>query len=263
MSASARPVSLGPLQLAHPLVLAAGPLSGDAASIRAAFDAGFAAVVTRTVSRHPHSGSSQVISQQAETMTYRGRWVSPRVTPWLRSLAPLQERPGPLLISIGPTIEDVIAVAEEAAEFGCDALELVSETPDDLVAMVQEARRRVDLPLFAKLGGHWAHWSAVAGRCLHAGATGITVTDAIPQGADSYQAGAALKPVALAAVASIARAHQAPIIGVGGVASAQDVIDLLQAGASAVGLCTAPLLHGLGVVQAILAELAQRSGARV
>ncbi|MCJ7825158.1 MAG: 4Fe-4S binding protein, partial [Anaerolineales bacterium] len=54
------------------------------------------------------------------------------------------------------------------------------------------------------------------------------------------------KPVAVAAVAQLAARFEVPVVGTGGVIRAEDAVEMLMAGASAVGACTAPVLRGMG-----------------
>lgn len=56
--------------------------------------------------------------------------------------------------------------------------------------------------------------------------------------------GKAIFPIALRCVFEISRAVKIPVVGVGGICSAEDVIQMLMAGASAVQLYTYPALHG-------------------
>ena len=76
-------------------------------------------------------------------------------------------------------------------------------------------------------------------------------------GSDGYGwlSGPALKPLALRCVRDIARAVRIPIIGVGGVGRGTDAVEMLMAGASAVRVCTAAILHGPEVFGKIAREL--------
>ncbi len=67
--------------------------------------------------------------------------------------------------------------------------------------------------------------------------------------------GPALKPLALRCVRDVARAMDLPVIGVGGVTRGTDVVEMLMAGASAVGVCTAAILRG----PSVFGKLAQRA----
>ena len=64
-----------------------------------------------------------------------------------------------------------------------------------------------------------------------------TLRPTLERGSGGYS-GPALKPIALAAVYSCARATTLPIVGMGGVQSGRDALELIAAGASAVALGT-------------------------
>ncbi|HLO35589.1 MAG TPA: 4Fe-4S binding protein, partial [Candidatus Deferrimicrobium sp.] len=76
-------------------------------------------------------------------------------------------------------------------------------------------------------------------------------------GADGvgWLSGPALKPLAMRCVRDIARAVRIPVIGVGGVTTGADAVEMMMAGASAVGVCTAAMLRGPGVFGKIAREL--------
>jgi dihydroorotate dehydrogenase (NAD+) catalytic subunit len=93
----------------------------------------------------------------------------------------------------------------------------------------------------------------IAGAALDAGATGLTLVNTVPALAVDAEArrpvlgagagglsGAAIKPIALRAVHDVHQAHPAaPIIGTGGVRTGVDAVEMLLAGATAVGVGTA------------------------
>jgi dihydroorotate dehydrogenase (NAD+) catalytic subunit len=116
------------------------------------------------------------------------------------------------------------------------------------------ARAATDLPLIVKLTPVAADIREVARAVAAAGADAISATGslvglAIDRGTGKATlgtaygglSGPALKPVALRIVYEVAQVVRIPIIGVGGVATLDDVLDYLAAGASAVGLATAAL----------------------
>jgi len=134
------------------------------------------------------------------------------------------------------------------------------------VRAVTEASR--PLPVFAKLAPDVADLPAIGAAALEAGATGLTlvntaralVVDAelgrpVLGAGTGGLSGAALKPIALRAVREVAGAHPGvPIIGTGGVAAGVDAVELLLAGASAVGVGTATFLDPRAPLR-VLAEL--------
>lgn len=111
----------------------------------------------------------------------------------------------------------------------------------------------IAVPVFAKLAAGVADLPAIAGAALDAGATGLTLVNTVRAllvdadlrrpvlgSAGGGLSGAAIKPIALRAVHDVTRAHPGvPVIGTGGVSSGVDAVEMLLAGATAVGVGTA------------------------
>lgn len=67
--------------------------------------------------------------------------------------------------------------------------------------------------------------------------------------------GAALRPVAVRCVYEISQVVDIPVIGTGGVLSGVDAMEMIMAGATAVGIGSALHIHGEEIFSRILAEL--------
>ena len=106
----------------------------------------------------------------------------------------------PLLAKLTPNVTDVVAIAQAAAEAGADCVSLVNT----FVGMAIDWRRR--RPVLGNTTG------------------GLS--------------GPAIKPLALRMVWQVAQQVQVPVIGIGGIATVDDVMEFLVAGASAVQLGT-------------------------
>jgi dihydroorotate dehydrogenase (NAD+) catalytic subunit len=131
-------------------------------------------------------------------------------------------------------------------EFGAD--------PAALAAVIRGARAATKRPLFVKLSPTLANVGETAKRAVDAGADGITVINTIPGlvvdprhrrpalgfGTGGVS-GAGLRPVGVLATWNVRKAVPVPIIGVGGVATAEDALQYLIAGASLVAVGTAAL----------------------
>jgi len=128
--------------------------------------------------------------------------------------------------------------------FGCDALAAARVT-----AAVRAVTR---LPLWVKMSPEAGDLKGVGLACQEAGADALTAINtirglAIDSGTWKTKlanrtgglSGPALKPLALRMVWELARAVKIPVIGIGGIATAEDAVEFLLAGATAVQVGTA------------------------
>ena len=126
----------------------------------------------------------------------------------------------------------------------------VEEAPETAAQLVAAARGATDKPLYAKLSP--AQWdvAAAARAVVDAGADGLSLVNTIrglaldpaltPRLARAVggYSGKALKPIALACVYACAATVDVPIVGMGGVSTGLDALELVAVGASAVALGT-------------------------
>ena len=145
--------------------------------------------------------------------------------------------------------------------------------------VVEACRRTTAKPLFTKLSPNQTDAAENARRCIEAGTDGLAVVNTFMGMAIDAEtrrpvigavraglSGPAIKPLALHLVYrvyEVAATHGVPIIGQGGIASAEDAAEFLLAGASAVGIGTALFYDPLVCrkVNAGLADWLTRQGA--
>lgn len=168
----------------------------------------------------------------------------------------------------GSTIEEYVAVARRFDDSPIDAMEINISCPNvkeggvqfgndpDMSARVVAAVRAVtEKPLITKLSPNQTDIQENARRCIDAGTDAFAVINTVMGMAISTESrravigniqgglsGPAIKPIALLKVwqvYQVARQHGVPIIGQGGIASAEDALEFIIAGASAVGVGTA------------------------
>ncbi len=265
--------SLAGLSLEHPLVLASGPLSWDGEAIARAHRAGAAAIVTKTISRTAARSPRPHIASVPGGVLNAERWsdLSPRQ--WVERELPLAKDSGATVIaSVGPTPDDVDSLARALERAGADALEVVSYVEAALPDMVRLAVEAVDVPVFAKLNANGRDLVGTARACVVRGAAAITAIDSLGPAlrvdlerrrpllgaASAWWSGPAILPQALHAVSVVHDAVGVPIVGTGGVGDADAAIEMLFAGASAVGLCSAPLVSGLGLFSRMRDAMGER-----
>lgn len=264
--------SLCGLTLRTPLVLASGPLSSDGDALARAHRAGAGAVVTKTIGLHAAVNPVPHIARTAGGLLNTERWSDLSAERWIEREIPQACRSGAVVVaSVGLTSDDVRTLARPLVEAGAAALEVVSYDGAEIASMVEEAAGRVSVPVFAKVSANWPDGVRVARACLAHGAAAITAIDSVGPalrfdltsrrpllGGHGWISGRPILPIALRVVADIARATGCTIIGTGGVEKADDAVEMLYAGATAVGICTAPLLHGISWFGDLSRDLAAR-----
>ena len=110
----------------------------------------------------------------------------------------------PVIIKLSPNVTDIVSIAKACEEAGADGISLINT----LLGMRIDLRRRK--PIIAnKMGGF---------------------------------SGSAILPVALRMVYQVSNAVKIPVVGMGGVSSAEDVIEMMLAGATAVEVGAANLV---------------------
>ena len=111
----------------------------------------------------------------------------------------------PIIMKLSPNVTDITEMAKAAVDAGSDALSLINT----LTGMKIDIVRR-DFVLANKTGG---------------------------------MSGPAIKPVAVRMVYQVANAVDVPIIGMGGIATAEDALEFIMAGATAVSVGTANFIN--------------------
>jgi dihydroorotate dehydrogenase (NAD+) catalytic subunit len=168
----------------------------------------------------------------------------------------------------GSTIEEYVDVTRRFDESPIDAIEINISCPNvkeggvafgnypDMSAQVVAACRRVTRkPLITKLSPNQTDIRENARRCIEAGTDALAVINTVMGMAIDVAtrrpvignvqgglSGPAIKPIALLKVHQVyevAREQRVPIIGQGGITTAQDALEFIIAGATAVGVGTA------------------------
>lgn len=122
----------------------------------------------------------------------------------------------PVIIKLSPNVTDIVSIAKSCEDAGADGISLVNT----LLGMRIDLRTKK--PVIAnKMGGF---------------------------------SGSAIFPVALRMVYQVANAVQIPVVGMGGVSTAEDVIEMMLAGATAVEIGAANLVNPFAC-RDIIAEL--------
>jgi dihydroorotate dehydrogenase (NAD+) catalytic subunit len=237
--------------------------------------------VTKTITPEPREGNPPVrIAETDSGMLNSIGLANPGRERFLADTLPrLRELGVPLWISVGGFSASEYAETCAALE-DVEAIELnlscpnVDEAPEGAAEIVASCRAATSLPLYAKLSPAAWDIAEVARAVEAAGADGLSLVNTLRgialdertlrpklgRGTGGYS-GPALKPVALAAVYACSAAVDLPVVGMGGVTTGLDALELIAAGASAVALGTI-LFSDPGAPARIRSELAAEAGAR-
>jgi dihydroorotate dehydrogenase (NAD+) catalytic subunit len=278
------------LELASPIVLLSGCVGfGEEYTRVEGFsnrDAG--AIVLKGTTREPRLGNAphRVYETPAGMLNAIGLQ-NPGVDYVVRTILPNLDFTETRFIAnvCGSTIEEYVEVTRRFDDSRIDAIEINISCPNikqggvqfgnvpEMSARVVEACRRVTAkPLITKLSPNQADIRENARVCIEAGTDAFAVINTVTGMAVDLASrrpvlgngqgglsGPAIKPIALLKVREVyevAGPKNIPIIGQGGIASTQDALEFIIAGASTVGLGTA-LFYDPLLCRSVNAGLAQ------
>lgn len=272
-------VRVGQLDFQNPIVLASGT-AGYGVELAEVMDLErVGGLTTKAVSVEPRSGNPPPrVAELDEGMINSVGLANPGLerikatyVPWL---ATHLTRTRKLVNVVGSVAEDYARVvaeldacADSVGKSAIDAFELnvscpnvkaggleFGADPNALRAVIRLARSETKRPLFVKLSPILPDIAGVARNAVDAGADGLTLVNTLPGLAIDVErrrpvlgfgsggvSGPGLLPVGVLATWRVSRAVQVPIIGIGGVSSATDVLQYMMAGASLVGIGTAAM----------------------
>ncbi|MCF2137198.1 MAG: dihydroorotate dehydrogenase [Candidatus Thorarchaeota archaeon] len=268
--------------------LASGLLGVTASILRRIAENGADVVVTKSIGFHPRKGHpGPIITVSHGGLLNAVGLTNPGIEAFKDELALLKEWGIPFVLSIfGSTIDDIERVAEHALTLDPLALELnlscphaeisqIAHNPNLTHDYVRAVKDIVDCPVFAKLTPNASDIVQIGMAAEKAGADAVVAINTVRgMRIDIDQrvpvlgnitgglSGPPIFPIALRCVFDLSRALSIPIIGVGGVATWQDAVEMHLAGASAIQIGTA-VLEGLDVFKRIkmgVSEYLQQEG---
>lgn len=263
--------NLGPLELDHPVLVASGTFGAGREGSAFIDLSGLGAIIVKSMTISPWKGKPtprmcETPSGMLNAIGIQNKGVDHFIAedlPWL-----LKKKATVFASIAGNTVDEFVKVADKlrTGGRGIAAVEVNISCPNledrnnmfshsksataAVVGQVKDALKRV--PVFPKLSPNVTSLSEIAEAALEAGADGLSLVNTVfgmsidietrrPKlaGVVGGLSGPAIHPVAVRAVHEV---HQnfphVPIIGQGGVADANDALQLMLAGASAVAVGT-------------------------
>lgn len=290
---SGEAISFCGIELEHPIVNGSGTFDANAAR-RVFGDAlldqfPFSAFVSKTITPAPRPGNAPPrLWEEAAGMINSIGLPNKGLPGFLENDLPgLSELPVPLIVSVMGTsaeefselIEGVASREEVAAlelNVSCPNVHsglIVGEQPTETVALMEAIRPLTTKPLIVKLTPNVADPAAVAKAAEAGGADAVSLINTIKAAAldpatgtpwlgagAGGMSGPAVRVVALKQLLDVREAVSIPIVGMGGVETGRDALDLINAGANLVAVGTANFRDPLAGVR-VRSELeALRSG---
>ncbi len=268
-------VSLCGVNLTNPIVLAAGPFGRDAETLERAVRAGFGAVTTKTIRLTAAKNPSPNIAKiGGDTLINAEKWSDLPLRAWITHEIPAVKRLGvPIIASVGFTAKEAAKIAPMVEEAGADFIETVTYDANQILPTVKAAKSAAKIPVIAKVSANWPNLLRIAVKTEKFGADAVSAIDSTgpvlaidvetgkpylgTRDGEGWLSGSAIHPLAVKCVAEIAARVKIPVIGIGGISSGQDAVEMIMAGASCVELCSAPILHGLKIFERIENELVE------
>ncbi len=275
-------VEIAGLKLSNPTMLAAGILGLSAASLREAVKQGAGAVVSKSVGLKSRSGyCNPAVFQLDDCGLLNAMGLpNPGAKHFAQEIRDLKKDglKAPLIASVfGFSADEFAEAAQTLVKGGADAIELnvscphvkktgseIGQSPRLVSWVVRAVKDAVAKPVFVKLTPNVSDIVEVAEAAVGAGADAIVAINTMRGMAIDIEtaypilankvgglSGSALKPIAVRCVYEIYEAAKVPIVGCGGIATWQDAVEFMLAGASAVQVGTAVASQGLGVFRSV------------
>jgi dihydroorotate dehydrogenase (NAD+) catalytic subunit len=245
--------------------LASGVLGVAASTMIRVMHSGADAVVTKSIGSSPRKGhAGPVLTASHGGLLNAVGLTNPGIDAFEDEMKLLNKANIPVIMSIfGNTPEEIAQIVEKAVKMKPSAIELnlscphaeisqISHSPDLTYKYVKSAKEVADVPVFAKLTPNASDYILVGKAAQKAGADAIVAINTVRgMRIDIHQqrpilgntvgglSGPSIFPIAVRCVFDLYSALSIPIIGVGGVSSWEDAIEMHLAGASAIQIGTA------------------------
>jgi len=249
----------------HGYWLASGVLGVTASTMLRVLQSGADVVVTKSIGLEPRKGhNGPILATSHGGLLNAVGLTNPGIDAFEEETRVLKGAKVPFVISIfADSPENIVKVAEKAETYGPSALELnlscphaeisqISHSPEITGKYVKSVKDAVDLPVFAKLTPNATDYVSVGKAAEKAGADAVVAINTVRAMKIDIQqqrpvlgnltgglSGPPIFPIAVRCVYDLYNALSIPIIGVGGVSTWKDAVEMHLAGASAVQIGTA------------------------
>lgn len=273
------------IKLANPTILASGILGVTKDSLQYVVQNGAGACVIKSISREERKGHNAPNMHAIEGgfMNAVG-YSNPGLEKAKEEFTNLKDIKGPVIASIiGQNADEFAYMAENFLSDEFAAVEAVLScphtpgygtlagqgSPEATAEITKKVRAKTKLPLLIKVSPESQPIGELAKAAEAAGADAISAVNSMGPGIhlDIYAkkpilhfgmggvSGPALRPIAARCVSDIYQSVKIPVIGIGGITTGRDAIEMIMLGASAVQVGTAVYYRGAEVFKKISDEI--------
>ncbi len=271
-------VNLAGVELKNPVMTASGTFgSGEEYSEFVDLNR-LGAVVTKGVANIPWPGNQTPrIAETKSGMMNAIGLQNPGIDLFCKRDIPfLKQYDTKIIVNVcGKTMEDYLEVVERLADEEIDMMEIniscpnvkeggiaFGQDPKAVEAITAEVKKRAKQPVIMKLSPNVTSITEMAKAAEAGGADVLSLINTLTgMKIDIYKrafalanktgglSGPAIKPIAVRMVYEAAQAVKLPVIGMGGIATAEDAVEFILAGASAVSVGTANFFNPMATTE--------------
>lgn len=277
---------IGDLELSNPTILASGVLGVSCEVMNRIIKNGAGAVTIKSISKEERAGhNNPVMFSFGEVFMNAVGYSNPGADIAAEEFKEIKKKiSGPVIGSIvGTNAEDFVYVYEKLKHIDFDAVEVPLScphtpgfgtlagqgTPEATYEITKAIRDVCKKPIIIKISPNTHELVKVAKAAEEAGASAINMGNTHGPGmAINIEtakpvmdfkvggvSGPAIKPITVRCVYDLYKNIKIPIIGTGGITYGRDAIEIMMAGASAVGIGTAVYYRGMDVFSKITKEM--------
>lgn len=270
------------IKLKNPTVLASGFLGTSVELMQRVADNGAGAVTTKSIGPVERDGHNNPTVVEIGNGLYNAVGLpTPGYLNMDEELKAWKNLKVPLIASIyGSSVEDYVKIAKHLQKYKPAIIELNISCPNKADGMVfakdenlskelvKAVKKVSSIPIMPKMTPNCGNTADIAASCEEAGADAICAINTVqkeilhPELKKPLLAygrggisGPAIKKMALEKVREIKAHVNIPILGVGGITYGRDAVEMLKAGAAAVGIGSAVYSRGIGVFKKINNEI--------
>ncbi len=270
--------------LNNPMVLASGVLGNSSDILERVYENGCGLVTMKSIGPEPRDGhKNPTVIDLGSGMINAVGLPTPGYLNMDNEWKSLEKRKFSIIASIyGGSVEEFQKVARFVSSKKPDFIEIniscpnsekhgmiFGVNPESSRDVVLAVKKVINVPLIAKLTPQALDIGEIAKACEDAGADAVCAINTLGPGMvidiESHMpilafkkgglSGPMIKPVAVRCVFDIYKAVKIPIIGLGGITTGEDAIEMIMAGASLVGMGSAVRYRGIDVFAKVAKEM--------